>query len=567
MVFKLHCALMQFVIKELKPVDVHASASSYIALPAEERQKVVQAFLGRMDLVDAFIAVNPARLSQDEMEIVSSWRHLVFGRFIALRQLKKHMILLSCDGASTAYALTGLIEPIESVIEQPLPTMIETVLLPFRGKIIYDGVISRFNVAFGSGSRRGFEEHLRAAKASNGFFTSLPASPAAHTAQPAGESPKPKFARRTQSQVPAVGQVLTQIVGMTDAFCAEHLTKEYASLCRKLAEKLAGKRPSPLLRGELESWACGIIRTIGWVNFLDDPSESPHMKLPMVDRAFGVGESTSQGKAKAIRQCLKIRQFDHRWMLPSRWESEPIVWTLQDPNGFMVDIRQQPVTMQRAAFRQGLIPYVPADRQATAVQERIATSSVRRLFQFKITLRGIKPAIWRRIQVWDDTLDRLHEYLQAAMGWTNSHLHSFFIKGQRCGDPELLDDGFEPFSGLDSTQTLMSAVLPTDGEPLSFEYHYDFGDGWVHDVLFEGSPPPEPSVVYPQCLEGEHACPPEDVGGTDGYLEYLQALADPSHEEHQQMLDWNGPFNPRAFNARRATHLMQEGMPDWRKMV
>jgi len=91
-----------------------------------------------MDLVDAFIAANPARLSQQEIEIVSSWRHLVFGRFIALRQLKTHMLLLSCDGASTAYVLTGLIEPIEIVIKQPLPTMIETVLLPFRGKIIYD---------------------------------------------------------------------------------------------------------------------------------------------------------------------------------------------------------------------------------------------------------------------------------------------------------------------------------------------------------------------------------------------------------------------------------------------
>src|SRR6266496_1017610 len=286
MVLKLHGALMQFVIKRLKPLDVHASALSYIALPAEERQKVVRAFLGRMDLVDAFIAATPARLSRQELEIVSSWRHLVFGRFIALRQLKTHMLLLSCDGASTAYALTGLIEPIEMVIKQPLPTMIETVLLPFRGKIIYDGVISRFNVTFGSGSRRGFEEHLRAAKASNGFFTSLPASVAARTAQPAGESPKPKLDRRTQLQVPTVRQVLTRIVGMTNAFCEEHLTEEYANLCRNLAEKLAGKRPSPLLRGKLESWACGIIRTIGWVNFLDDQSQSPHLKLPMIDRAF-----------------------------------------------------------------------------------------------------------------------------------------------------------------------------------------------------------------------------------------------------------------------------------------
>jgi hypothetical protein len=78
----------------------------------------------------------------------------------------------------------------------------------------------------------------------------------------------------------------------------------------------------------------------------------------------------------------------------------------------MIDIREQPVTMQRAAFKQGLIPYVPADRAAAAVQERISTSMSRRLFQFKITLRGTEPVIWRRIQVFDDTLDKIHEHIQ-----------------------------------------------------------------------------------------------------------------------------------------------------------
>ncbi|MGO8677019.1 MAG: plasmid pRiA4b ORF-3 family protein [Limisphaerales bacterium] len=171
------------------------------------------------------------------------------------------------------------------------------------------------------------------------------------------------------------------------------------------------------------------------------------------------------------------------------------------------------------------------------------------------------------MQVFDDTLDKLHEYIQAAMGWTNSHLHHFFVGGRRCGEPELLDDDLEPFTGIDSTKTLISALLPSDSAPISFEYHYDFGDSWVHDVHFEGSPAPQPGVAYPQCLEGERACPPEDVGGTGGYTEYLEAMADPSHERHQEMLDWNGPFNPNAFNPRLATHVMQEGIPDWRKMA
>lgn len=240
---------------------------------------------------------------------------------------------------------------------------------------------------------------------------------------------------------------------------------------------------------------------------------------------------------------------------------------LQDSHGLMIDIRQQPVAMQRAAFKQGLIPYVPADRAAAAVQERIGASTSRRLFQFKITLRGVAPAIWRRIQVFDDTLDKFHEHLQAAMGWTNSHLHEFLIEGRRCGDPELLDDDIEPFSGVDSTRTLLSELLPANRAPIAFEYHYDFGDTWRHDVQFEGSPAPQAGVTYPQCLDGERACPPEDVGGIGGYAEYLEAIGDPSHERHRELLDWNGPFNPETFSPRYATHVMQEGVPDWRKMV
>ncbi len=565
LVLKLHCALMEFVNKQLNIVGVSETAAPYATFRPDQRQQVVQAFVGRLDLIDEFILANPAQLSEGELEIVSGWHHLVSGRFIALRQLPKHFILLRGDGPPTAYGVVGLSEPIEAVIRKTLPAVIETVLLPFRGQIIYDGIVAGFEVTVDADSQREFNQAFRAAKASQRFLTALPEAPVGRRGRE--RSAKPKPAPKPRASGADIRHVLTQIVGMTDAFCQAHLSEEYTALCRKLAEKLAARRPSPLLRGKRETWACGIIRTIGWVNFLDDRSQSPHLKLPAIDRALGVAESTGQGKAKAIRQMLKIHQFDHRWVRPSQWESNPLIWTLQDARGFMIDIRQQPLEMQRAAFKQGLIPSVPADREAAVVQEQIAKSSSRRLFQFKVTLRGTDPVVWRRIQVWDDTLDKLHEHLQAAMGWTNSHLHQFFIQGRRCGDPELLDDGFEPFTALDSTKTLLSAVLPADGAPLSFEYHYDFGDSWEHDVLFEGSPPPQPEVDYPQCLEGERACPPEDVGGISGYAEYLEAITDLTHERHQELLDWSGPYNPNAFSPRRTTHVMQEGLPEWRKMV
>ncbi len=191
------------------------------------------------------------------------------------------------------------------------------------------------------------------------------------------------------------------------------------------------------------------------------------------------------------------------------------------------------------------------------------------LFQFKITLLGHRPSIWRRIQVQDCTLDKLHEHIQTAMGWTDSHLHQFEIQGKRYGDPELLDDDFDDLDDLDcldSTSTLVSEILPKAGKRFAFKYEYDFGDSWQHEILFEGCPPLEKGKKYPLCLEGERACPPEDCGGAWGFADYLEALADPEHERHEELLEWDGPFDPNKFDPKQATSRMRKGLPDWREM-
>jgi uncharacterized protein DUF6398 len=151
------------------------------------------------------------------------------------------------------------------------------------------------------------------------------------------------------------------IVGLTDLFCEAHLTHEYQMLCRKLTAALARKRPSPLTRGKPEVWACAELRVIGWVNFLDDSSNSPHMKLTAIDKAFGVAESTGQGKAKAVRDLLKIRQFDIHWMLRRRIEESPMAWMIE-VNGFVVDARHLRREIQEEAFQKGLIPYLPGEK-------------------------------------------------------------------------------------------------------------------------------------------------------------------------------------------------------------
>ena len=170
------------------------------------------------------------------------------------------------------------------------------------------------------------------------------------------------MAHRTPTVDASKDQAVEVIAGLVGAFCKEHLNEEYADLCRKLTEKLARKRPSPLLSGRPSTWACGIVRTIGWVNFLDDKSQTPHMKLTAIDKAFGVGESTGQGKSMLIRKMLKIRQFDHRWTLPSRMDGNLAMWML-DVNGFIIDVRICSREVQEEAFLKGLIPYIPADRE------------------------------------------------------------------------------------------------------------------------------------------------------------------------------------------------------------
>ena len=171
------------------------------------------------------------------------------------------------------------------------------------------------------------------------------------------------MAKRKPTSDDAKSRAVEEISRLVESFCHEHLNAEYSGLCRRLIEKLARKRPSPLASGKPSTWASGIVRTIGWVNFLDDKTQSPHMKLTAIDKALGVGESTGQGKSMLIRKMFKIRPMDPEWTLPSRVEQNPLAWMIQ-VNGFLVDARQLKREIQEEALRKGLIPYIPQRPQS-----------------------------------------------------------------------------------------------------------------------------------------------------------------------------------------------------------
>jgi hypothetical protein len=165
------------------------------------------------------------------------------------------------------------------------------------------------------------------------------------------------MSKKQSESVPAsVEPAYSAIVNLTDAVCEKHLNSEYAALARRLAATLARKRPSPILRGKPEIWACAILYALGTVNFLFDKSQTPHMRADELCAVFGVSQSSGANKAKLIRDMLNMYQLDPNWCLPSRVDENPLIWILQ-VNGMMVDIRHMPREVQVIAFEKGLILY------------------------------------------------------------------------------------------------------------------------------------------------------------------------------------------------------------------
>ena len=184
--------------------------------------------------------------------------------------------------------------------------------------------------------------------------------------------------------------------------------------------------------------------------------------------------------------------------------------------------------------------------------------------RLKVTLDDVEPSVVRRLMVpLDLRLDRLHLVLQAALGWTNTHLWEFRARdiGWGIPDPEW-DRGSGP---LDARKiTLLKVVEDTGAKTLT--YLYDFGDGWEHTVKIERIEPPQPAVSYPVLIEALGRCPPEDVGGPSGYEEFLAALADPDHERHAEMVEWHGEtFDPTAVDLVELDRALQDTARSWNR--
>ncbi len=210
------------------------------------------------------------------------------------------------------------------------------------------------------------------------------------------------------------------------------------------------------------------------------------------------------------------------------------------------------------------------------------TDQVARL---KVTIKDIRPPIWRRLEVPTSfTFQQLNDVIQAAFGWTNSHLHEFRIGRRRIGmpsdddtpisqvsalirsiradlPPDILEAISEPLPQEDEKTVTLAAVLASGQRRL--EYVYDFGDDWRHDMLVERLSDREPGAVYPRCLTGRRSGPPEDCGGRWGYEHLLEILADPANEEYAELREWAPYFEPEEFDLSATDEAVRNPAEFW----
>ena len=216
------------------------------------------------------------------------------------------------------------------------------------------------------------------------------------------------------------------------------------------------------------------------------------------------------------------------WMLKKQPEIDPLVASLLDEIG--------------------------EPRRGRRLNKGILRETPTQIYQLKVTLQGSRPSIWRRILAPDDIfLPRLHAVLQIVMGWTNSHLHGFKANGKFYSVPS--QDYEDLMDVVDERQIHLSQIAPGVGS--RFVYEYDFGDSWEHELVVEKILPAQEGTQYPLCLGGKSACPPDDVGGVWGYSEFVEAIRDPRHPEHDEWLLWaGGQFDPTAFDLPKVNKLL-----------
>lgn len=347
-----------------------------VAVSIEEFMKVRNAMWSNPKWIDEFLAsYDNGEFTEQERGIITDWRnHFVKGKFVIMKHLAKYSVIMTFEGMPTLlYGVHGISDSVKVALPYPIPFPVELVLLPFNDKIIYDSIAASFNISFGSGMRSASKEWYDEAKEKYGIIEVLNGK--APVIKIPTEKPKKQSAKAENKGISDTTPVpkgvnvpktmaakYNEVAEIIAKFADEKLNEEYKDILLRALAKLCRKRQSPLEKGKARTWACGIVYAIGSNNFIFDKSQPINMTANEIAEWFGLSKSTAGSKASEVATAIDLSYMNSEFSLSSIIEQNPAIWNLQ-VNGFLVDVRRMPREIQEAAFKKGLIPYIPADRE------------------------------------------------------------------------------------------------------------------------------------------------------------------------------------------------------------
>ncbi|MHB1152539.1 MAG: DUF6398 domain-containing protein [Eubacteriales bacterium] len=345
-----------------------------VSVNVEEFMKVRNAMWDNPERIDEFLCDHDnGEFTEQERGIITEWRkHFVKGKFLIIKHLTKYSVLMTFEETPNfLYGVCGISDPVKDSMPYPIPFLADLVLLPFGDKIIYDSLAAVNHISFGSGMRSNMKKWYDEAKEKYGIIEVLNGE--IPVCQPQSEKPEKKTVKA--KQVPAgetavpegvkVPKVMAakynEIAEIISQFSDEKLNEEYKEITLRALAKLCRKRPSPLEKGRARTWACGIVYAIGSNNFIFDKSQPINITAAEIAEWFGLAKGTASSKASEVTKILGLSYANPEFLLESVIEGNPAIWYL-DVDGLIMDIRTMPREYQEAAFRKGLIPYIPDDK-------------------------------------------------------------------------------------------------------------------------------------------------------------------------------------------------------------
>ena len=360
--------------------------------------------------------------------------------------------------------------------------------------------------------------------------------------------------------------IIKEIENILKVTCEISLDDEYRVLSFRILNEVSNNKKlcQSLSRSKPESWAAGILTVLGRINFLSNSTFEPYLTLDELAESCGVSYSTGAKKADLISAELDIDRgpTGFEYQVPSVRDRfadyfaspQEIIREIKDKYCEMLNVNPQDLPAGLREFfgeesvlsekiSPDILPHVKRmfanldDDQFDIISDDSDT-----IYQIKISLKGFKPKIWRRIQTPEMSLDVLSYVIELVMGWDGGHLHHFEIDCDYYGDPTMID------GVADEEETILSDLtMFNQKRRKKFIYLYDFGDSWEHEIVIEKQFESMEEWPHPRCVAGKNACPPEDCGGVWGYAEILDAINDPENNEYEGFLDLD-KFDPKKFD-------------------